>query len=495
MGTTASKKSSRPAPLSRRQFIHRSVLGASALGISARSWGQVQGANNDLRVAVVGFNGQGRVHIEGFRKMEGVRVVALCDCDEQVLAREAAKFDKRGEPVTSYRDVRHLMEDKDIDIVTTATPNHWHALVSVWACQAGKDVYVEKPVSHNVWEGRQIVKAARKHERVVQTGTQSRSSDGVREGIEFVRSGELGAIRLARGLCYKRRKTIGRVNGAQPIPANVHYDLWTGPAPLQDMHRYRLHYDWHWFWDYGNGDIGNQGIHEMDMARWALGQPKLSPRVTSLGGRFGYLDDGQTPNTQVAMHHYPGAPLIFEVRGLPDRAGTEEMPSFSGVRVGVVVHCENGDLRIEANRCAAYDPEGKEIKSFGDRREDHRYKHRLNFIQAVRSRDHTHLHADIEEGHISSGLCHTANISHRLGVFRAVPELLEEISGDGELLEAFGTMENHLEANGINLNIDLATVGAALAMNPEREEFYRNDRANALLRRNYRDGFEVPSRV
>jgi predicted dehydrogenase len=482
-------------PINRRRFLKNSFLSAAAASLPVRSWSQVPGANTDIRVAVVGFNGQGRVHIEGFRKMPGVRVVALCDADRNVLDREAIKFYQRGEKVAKYTDVRRLLENADIDVVTTATPNHWHALVSIWAIQAGKDVYVEKPVSHNVWEGRQIVRAARKHGKIVQTGTQSRSSSGVREGIEYLRSGELGPIKLARGLCYKRRQTLGLVNGAQPVPGTVDYDLWTGPAALEPLNRYRLLYDWHWVWNTGNGDIGNQGIHEMDMARWALGQPRLSPAVVGVGGRFGYQDDGETANTQIVAHQYPEAPLIFEVRGLPERSGSEAMSTLRGARVGVIIECENGSLVIQANQAIAYDATGVAVKTFGDKREDHRLKHRVNFIEAVRSRDHTHLNADIEEGHISSALCHTANISHRLGQAAGPHEIREELTGDAAASEAFGRLTEHLQANQIDLNLNLATLGAPLVMNPEKETFYANSRANALLTREYRKGFAVPRRV
>ena len=296
--------------------------------------------------------------------------MAIVDVDEDVGNRRCSAIEeKQGTRPQLYTDMRKAFENDAVDIVSTATPNHWHALVSIWAIQAGKDVYVEKPVSHNVWEGRQIVRAARKHEKIVQTGTQSRSSDGVREGIESVRSGKLGAIKLARGLCYKRRKTLGLVNGEQPIPGSVDYDLWTGPAALEPLTRYKLHYDWHWVWNTGNGDIGNQGIHEMDMARWALGQPRLSPSIVSIGGRFGYQDNGETANTQVALHQYPEAPLIFEVRGLPEKSGSETLPNLKGARVGVIVECEDGSLVIQANQAVVHDANGVAVKTFGDRRE------------------------------------------------------------------------------------------------------------------------------
>lgn len=480
--------------ISRRNFLKRSVLCAAASALPVRSWAQTAGANDDLRVAVVGFNSQGRVHIEGFRKTPGARVVALCDADSAVLEREAKKFRDRNEPIATFTDVRKLLESKEVDVITTATPNHWHALIAVWACQAGKDVYVEKPVSHNVWEGRRIVEAARKHNRIVQTGTQSRSSVGIREAIQWLHAGNLGKIQRARGFCYKRRKTIGRVNTAQPIPSSVDYDLWTGPAPLAPLMRYRLHYDWHWQWATGNGDIGNQGIHEMDLARWALGEPRLSPQVMSIGGRFGYYDDGQTANTQIVMHNYEKAPLFFEVRGLPERSGTEKLPAYLGVTVGVVVDCEHGNLVIRANEATALDAQGKEIRKFGDR-SDHRAIHFANLIESIRLRNYGYLHADILEGHVSSALCHTGNVSHRLGAKASAAEIAEVIRGDKAAEEAFERFREHLAANGVKLEEAPATLGPLLKMDPRTERFTNHKEASALLARSYRKGFAMPERL
>ena len=227
--------------------------------------------------------------------------------------------------VEKYGDLRKLLENKDIDGISTATPNHWHALITILACQAGKDVYVEKPTSHEVWEGRKAVEAARKYGRIVQAGTQSRSSLLLKEAFEWVRAGNLGKIQVARGLCYNRRGSIGKLEGEPKVPATVNLDLWCGPSPLEKPHREHFHYDWHWFWQTGNGDIGNQGIHQMDIARWGLGKSELAPSVLSVGGRFGYEDDGQTPNTQFAIHNYGDCLLIFEVRGLPKHPGSPKM--------------------------------------------------------------------------------------------------------------------------------------------------------------------------
>jgi len=479
--------------LSRRRFLQGSLLAAGAATLPARSSAQVTGANSDIRVAVAGFRQQGRVHIEGFRKTPGCRVVALCDCDREVLAREVKRFQDRGEAVAAFTDIRALLEHGNVDVVSIATPNHWHALAAIWAIQAGKDVYVEKPVSHNVWEGRKIVEAARKHNRIVQTGTQSRSSTGIREAIAWLRAGNLGKIRLATGYCYKRRPTLGRVNGPQPIPPSVDHELWCGPAAKEPLRRYKLHYDWHWVWNTGNGDLGNQGIHEMDLARWALGETQLSPLVMSIGGRLGYSDDGETPNTQVVMHYYQPAPLFFEVRGLPERAGNNAMPKHRGVSIGVIVDCEGGSLTIRANDATATDASGLVIRQFGDG-SDHRAKHFANFIEAVRLRKPGHLNADILEGHLSSALCHTGNISHRLGRPAAPGSIREQLLGDEAGTDAFARMEEHLAVNGVDLRSTPASLGPMLVMNPEVEKF-ENPYANALLKRRYRPGFAVPEVV
>src|SRR5881394_1973139 len=297
----------------RRSFLKSSALATTAtVAWSARSWSQVPSANDDIRIAVVGFGGRGQSHLEGFGKIQGCRITGLCDVDDAILGKEKQKQSDKGVSVEAFSDIRKLLESKNVDAISIATPNHWHSLAALWSVQAGKDVYVEKPVSHNVWEGRKLVEAARKHNRIVQTGTQCRSSVGLQEAIAWIQAGNLGKIIRARGLCYKRRASIGLAGGPQPVPESVDYDLWCGPAPKHPLMRKKLHYDWHWVWETGNGDDGNQGIHQMDLARWALGEPELAPRVISIGGRLGYEDDGRTPNTQVVFHDYAKAPLIFE---------------------------------------------------------------------------------------------------------------------------------------------------------------------------------------
>ncbi len=492
--------------LNRRRFLKTSLLTTASVsllpafgaeeGAGSQAQPSVQarptGANEDIRFAVVGFHGRGGSHIDGLRKVKGTRLVALCDVDSTVLKRELTKCESRGEPVTGYADLRKLLENKDVDVVTFATPNHWHALAAIWAVQAGKDVYVEKPVSHEIWEGRQVVNAARKYNRIVQAGTQGRSSTAIQQAIQWLRQGHLGKILRARALCYKRRDSIGKVDGPQPIPPSIDYDLWCGPAPKGPLLRKRLHYDWHWVWPTGNGDLGNQGIHQMDLARWALGETELSPRILSAGGRLGYEDDGTTPNTLLVLHDYKAAPLIFEVRGLPSRAGGKAMDRYRGESIAVVVECEGGWMAIPPsyNQVPAYDKEDKLIQTFtGDA------SHFANFIKAVRSRKRSDLRADILEGHLSSALCHTGNISYRLGRPRPPEEIREEVKADKDLAEALGRMEEHLAANQVDLRKSPATLGVALKMDPKSERFIDNEEANKLLTREYRPPFVVPAQV
>jgi predicted dehydrogenase len=342
-----------------------------------------------------------------------------------------------------------------------------------------------------VWEGRRIVEVARKLNHIVQTGTQSRSSSGIREGIQWVREGNMGKILRARGFCYKRRPSIGKVDGPQPIPPGIDYDLWCGPAPKEPLVRKKLHYDWHWVWPTGNGDLGNQGIHQMDMARWVLGEMELSPRVLSVGGRLGYLDDGTTPNTIVVFHDYPAAPLIFEVRGLPSSADAKDMDKYRGVGVGIVVDCEGGSMVIPGYTGATMlDKSGAEIKKFSGNS-----SHFANFIDAVRSRKQTDLNADILEGHLSSALCHTGNISYQLGKTQSPEEIREAVESNKDLAEAVGRMEEHLAANHVDLKKTPARLGEVLTMDPRTERFIGNAQADQLLTRQYRKPFVVPAKV
>jgi len=484
----------------RRNFLKTSLFAGATIAWTAKSWAQVPGANSSIRVATVGFHSRGRSHIEGMVKLapEGVKYVALCDVDQKVLesGKKVLEGMKTPQIVDTYVDMRKMYERKDLDVVTIATPNHWHALAAIWAIQAGKDVYVEKPVSHNVWEGRKIVEAARKYNKIVQTGTQSRASQAIKEAIAWVQAGNLGKMKIARGLCYKPRTSIGKTEGAQDVPETINYDIWCGPAPLNPPRRNSksygpIHYDWHWFWAYGNGDLGNQGIHQMDIARWFTGEDRLSPRVFSVGGRLGYVDDAETPNTQIVYHDYEKVPLIFEVRGLPEKTGSKNMDKYKGGSVAVIIECEGGHVTVPNYTSAtAYDKDGKEIKKWAGTTD-----HFDNFIQCVKSRKASELNADIWEGHLSSALCHTGNISYRLGKKSSPDEIKENIKASPDAVPTFERMAEHLAANGVDINKDNLTIGPVLTMDPKTEKFVGNTEADKLLTREYRAPYVVPERV
>ena len=479
--------------LNRRTFLKTTSVVAAGFALGTRSWAQVVGANSDLRVAVVGVNGRGVSHIGSLMAIKGVRVVAICDADTAVMEKLKARKDQKSGATPyanprTYVDLRELLAASDIDAITIATPNHLHALQAIWAVEAGKDVYVEKPVSHNVWEGRQLVAATSKFNRVVQAGTQIRSGSGLQEAVAWVQAGNLGKITVARGFCYKRRDSIGKTEGPQKIPDTVNYDLWAGPAPLDPLRRARLHYDWHWLHVTGNGDVGNQGIHQMDVARWFLGEKGLPRSTLSIGGRLGYIDDADTPNTQVVIHDYATAPLVFEVRGLPIKTGAigrEAMDNYRDVRVGNVIDCEGGSVVTTAYFTAtAYDKAGKVVKEFkgSDR-------HMQNFVDVVSSRKTAELYGPIEEGHISSALCHLGNISHVLGQGTAPGVLQERIKGNAPLVEANGRMEEHLRANGVDPARTPLTLGVPLTLAPNNVERFVGEfaaQANPLLTRAYR---------
>jgi predicted dehydrogenase len=459
-------------------------------------------ANGDIRVAVAGINSQGAGHMRDYlNKLPGSRLVAICDVDTEVLGKRAAECDKAGVKVTQYVDYRKLLEDKNIDAVVLGTPNHQHSLQTIWGLQAGKDVYCEKPLSHNVWEGRQVVEASKKFTKnIVQAGTQNRSSLDIMDAIAYVRAGKLGKIQWARGLCYKMRDSIGKTTGPQPVPASINYDLWTGPADLTPPRRNSpqkgtVHYDWHWFWNYGGGDITNQGIHQMDVARWFLGEPGLPPTVMSFGGRFGYQDDAETPNTLISVLGYEKAPLIFEVRGLPMKAGMKAMDAYRGSRVGVIVQCEGGYVQItESGNATAYDNDNKKLQAFT---QGGNGSHRANFVKAVQNRKV--VNGLVLECHYSSSLCHLANVSYLLGAEKSNAALAESIKSSAVTKEAYGRMLEHLKANEVDVAKTGTIVGPLLKIDAAKEVFTGSDKTivaaankNHLRKREGRGAFKIP---
>mgnify|MGYP005648228083 CR=1 FL=1 len=488
--------------LSRRDFVKSSMAVGAGLALAGPA-SRVLGANDDIRVAVVGVGGQGGGHMRYFHGCKGARLVAICDVDRSHVEKRASDFEKKeGYKLKTYTDVRKLLEDKEIDAITSATPNHWHALVTIWACQAGKDVYIEKPASHNIWEGRKMVEAARKYNRIVQIGTQKRSSEAHPAAFEWIKEGHIGKIKWVRGFCYKRRGpgsngVVHGTNGPKPVPDSVDYNQWCGPADMVPLHRTQLHYVWHWMWNTGNGDIGNQGPHEMDIARWALGDPGLPRHVFSIGGRFGMgeTDDvGETANTQIAYFDYKPAPLIFEVRGLPAKKGANYMDNYRGTRIGDCVQCEGGYFPCDDGGGWVYDNDGKKIKQFSGRGGA---GHHQNFIDAVRSRKRSDLNADIEVGHLSASLCHMANTSYRLGKKATPDEIKATIGDNAEMMDSFNRMLEHLAANEVNLKDEPITIGPMLTMDAAKEQYVgeHSDLANMLLKRNYREPFVVPEKV
>jgi len=482
----------------RRDFIRGSMATAGIAGLSlARPtsvWSRIRGANDNIRVAIVGLRKKGKEHIEVFGKLPGVRIVALCDADTQFLDIESKKFTGRKEKVTTYVDYRKLLDDKQVDAVVIVTPDHWHALMMIWACQAGKDVYVEKPASHNIWEGRKMVEAARKYSRIVQVGSQNRSDVGLRAVAEYIKQGHLGKVQLARAVSFNRRLSIGKVSGPQPIPATCDYNLFQGPAPLTPLMRENLHYDWHWFWPTGTGELGNLGAHVLDDCRWTTGVTTLAPRAISFGGRFGYDDDGETPNTQTVLFDYKPAPIVYEIRALPRKKNDRAMDHYRGVRFGMVIQCEHGYFAGGRGGGWTYDNNGRKIKQFPG---DAGGGHQANFIEAMRSRKVKALRADILEGHISASLCHMGNISYRLGRRESVEQIKKIIDGSDLLMGYFERFRRHMEANEIDTQRIPMTIGPALTMDTDGERFVGefNGRANMLLARNYREPFVVPENV
>jgi len=486
--------------LSRREFLDSSI-GAAAAVLASGTIRPTQaeepvvarkrvGANDKIRVAVIGVNGQGGAHIGEWLKNPDVDLVAICDCDPAAYQKHLSKFKDRKQPPQYVQDVRKLLEDRNVDAVSIATPNHWHALMAVWAMQAGKDVYVEKPCSHNVREGRVITQWARKLGRMCQMGVQSRSMTGMRETLDFVKSGKIGKVSVARAICYRRRDSIGHVGTEAPIPPGLDFDLWCGPAAKIVPKRKRLHYDWHWVWETGNGDLGNQNPHELDKARWGLGKQELPRRVISLGGRLGYVDDGNVANSQVTFLEWDDALIISDVRGLPFKS-----PVTFGLKAGNLSGAANVWYGTEGyvvspgySSGVAFDYQGNKLGAWNGGTYQ---AHFANFIKAVRSRDHKDLHLDIEDGHLSSALAHLGNASLRTGKAVASGTRPSRLADNKRVVETLASFEEHLKENGVDFNTTPFYLGAELTVDP-KTELSDNAAANRLFTREYRKGFELP---
>ena len=427
--------------MDRRSFLMSS---AAALGAASSTLGA---ANDKVRVGCIGIGGRGRDHLGGYSKLENVEIAAICDVDDAHIANGLKQLAGLNKPAPqTYKDVRKLLENKDIDAISISTPNHWHTLMAIWGMQAGKDVYVEKPCSHNMFEAKQIVAAARKYNKMCQQGSQIRSSKAVQEAVQHMRDGLIGDVYLSRGLCFKWRDTIGR-KPVEPVPAGFDYDLWNGPAPVHQFTRNRYHYNWHWFWDTGNGDLGNQGIHEVDIARWGLGV-KYPVKVSAIGGHFMFDDDQETPNTLNCAFEFnengKRKMMEFEVRHWMTN-GETTIRERGNNAIGNLFYGSKGYLAVDsyssykswlgtrtetARGGSTWEEKpGPEGKAGGD--------HYLNFIEAVRSRQREHLNAEIEEGAISTTLVHLANISYRVGRTLNFDAATYSVKGDSEAQKLF----------------------------------------------------------
>jgi len=452
--------------VSRRSFIKKAATGV-AMGMTIlpnkASWA---GANKRVRVAVVGIHGMGQNHISSYSALPDVEVAALCDVDENLFEERVKKHftDKGKNRPKLYTDIRRLLEDKSIDAVSIVTPNHWHTLASIWSIQAGKHVSVEKPCCHNFFEGQQLVKAAKKYNVIVQDGAEQRSNPCSQSMAKFLHEGSLGEVYLAKGLCYKWRDTIGKTTD-EPVPQGVHYDLWLGPAPKRPFSKNRFHYNWHWNWEYGNGDMGNQGVHEMDVARWGLGV-KLPTRVCAMGGHVMFHDDQNTPNVLMAVFEFPNDKgngdkkkiLQFEVRHwISNREDGMWMKADKNAPTGYMISASNtiGNLFYGSKGYMAKTVDKWQAFMGKDCRPGQTGNglgnHYADYIDAIRNGDPKTFNESIEEGFYSCALIHLANISYRLG--------------------------------------------RSLDFDPVKQQFINDDQANGMLRREYRKPFVVPENV
>jgi len=474
----------------RRSFLKRAAAGGIAATFSisgTKASGRVLGANDRVRIAVAGINGRGQAHITAYGEMRDVEIAWLVDPDSRLFASRSAQVQKlAGNTPRCVQDFRRVLDDQTLDAVSLVTPNHWHALLAVWACQAGKDVLVEKPCSHNVAEGRQIVEAARKYDRIVQHGTQRRSDPRFIKLTTDVRNGKFGRLLHAYACTYRPRESIG-IRSPEKPPQQLDYDLWIGPAPVHPYRTNLVHYDWHWIWDFGNGEIGNLGTHQLDVARWAMPVGAAPQSVVSLGGRFGYQDQGQTPNTQLTVFDCGDVKLFCEQRGLVDR---------KAVKVTVEFHTTDGVVR-EGKFFAKGKRDGEPIPGapaggFADLGR----LHFRNFIDCIRSRKREELNAEILEGHRSTLLVHLGNISYRLGEDVPFAKRTQPFGGDPLAAEAFEDMKRHLADAG---NLELAgtayRLGRTLRFDAQAEKFAGDPGADQLLTRPYRGAFVMPEQV
>ncbi len=474
--------------MNRRRFLEETILSATAVaaaGAAPRALAGEQPStspNEKLNVAVIGVRGRGGDHARFFASRPDCQITYICDADRDIGAGVTQKFAQDGRKPKFVEDMRRIFDDESVDIVSIATPNHWHSLAAIWAMQAGKDVYVEKPISHNVSEGRRVAQVARKYGRICQGGTQYRSTGANRAAAQFIREGKLGTVKVAHCYMYRGRNPIGPAGKYDP-PPSVDYNLWAGPAPMAPITRKSFHYDWHWFWDFGNGEIGNNSVHAVDTMRMVLNLQGLGRGVLCYGGRVKFNDAAETANTQVVIHDFDAITVVQEIRNLKTKP-----PRFSGM---CIVTGTQGYLALGGGTSTVFDLDGQQVQKLEGPSDDHF----ANFLTAVRSRKPEDLNAEIIEGHQSAALCHLGNISYRLGRAASPLEIRERLAtlkANENVVETFEAIRTHLAENDVDIEQERLTLGPWLEIDSERETFVNNPQADALLTRDYRKPFVVP---
>lgn len=477
----------------RRNFIQTSIASGAAVALSGRP-SLALGANDSVNVGFISCGGRGRQLMGFFSKLDGVNIAGLCDPDEGRIAQAKKSFPK----AKTWTDLRGMLEDDGIDAVVVATCNHWHCLASIWAMEAGKDVYVEKPLSHSQWEGQQTVAAARKYGRVCQVGTQQRSDPMQAEIKKFLHEEKaLGDIVSARVNRYGVRGSIGKRSTPLAIESGVKYDLWLGPAQDEPIYRDKLHYDWHWDWNTGSGEMGNWGVHVLDDLRnnVFLDKVALPKRIFGGGGRVAWNDAGDTPNVHFVYFDTGEIPVVIGLSNLTEAPGKRGSAKHPGPGSGYIAYCEGGRLEGQRGRAAAYDKDGKQIRTFKGKGGNG--NHQQNFIDAVRDGNSSNLNTEVEVGHYSTGWCNLANIAFRSGSTFSY-DAAKQVEGDhgvwGSLL---GEMDKHLSAHGIDIESTDIKLSPMLEVDVANETFTGKhaDTANQYLKREYRRGYEVPKLV
>jgi predicted dehydrogenase len=470
--------------ISRRRFL----LGAAATGAAFSIFpGSALGANDRVRIGIIGLGGKGSAHLKDFGKIENLDIIAVSDADK-------GHMEGAGDKVAKHQDFRHLLEMKDVDAVVIAAPDHWHCLAAILAMQAGKHVYVEKPVSHYIWEGRKMVEAARKYNKIVQAGTQQRSCPAVQECARDVQAGKYGKVQWVHCAVLSSREPIGKVAAPIAVPDGVDYNMWAGPAPMSPIKREKFHYDWHWQWNWGTGEMGNWGVHYLDDVRHILGWNDVPETVLAAGNRW-WDDDGETPNMHMCLMEHKGVKLVIDVRNMPDPGkGGKEGAIYLGGRGGNYIKCENGFIRISRGGGKAFDNDGNMV---------HQYKgnggagHDLNFIDAIRKGSNATLAAEVEVGHLSTTVCHLANVGWRLGKAMPVEQLRENVKSHEDAVNTLDSIVTQLTGSGIDLKAKPFLAGPKLAYDGKAEKFTGDnaEEANKFIRLKGREPFIVPEQV